>query len=56
MIFLFKDGLLLITLLNILKQIACTTYLSIIAIKKSFDSQMLLTAVTRAPAFSVRRC
>ena len=46
----FKDGLLFIKILNILKQIGCGTNLLIIVIlKNAFDSQTLLTAVTRAP-------
>ena len=50
MIFLFKDGLLFIKIMNILKQIACKTNLLIIVLKKRLlTAATLLTAVTRAP-------
>ena len=50
MIFNFKDDLFFIKILNILKQIAWENeFINFRNLKKAFDSQTLLTAVTRAP-------
>ena len=50
MIFNFINDLLFIKILNILKQIACENKLiNCRNLKKAFDSQKLLKAVTRAP-------
>ena len=49
MIFNFKNDLLFIKMLNILKQIACENKYINFCNLKAFDSQTLLKAVTRAP-------
>ena len=50
MIFNFKNDLFCIKILNTLKQIACENNLiNYRNLKKAFDSQKLLKAVTRAP-------
>ena len=50
MILNFKDDLLFIKILNILEQIACENKLiNYRNLKKTFDSQKRLKAVTRAP-------